>query len=405
MLSRAGRPSWPQASSRRPSWRGSFSRPLSSLRPFSPASCVRLRGGLGRRAFGRLAETPALGPQRRRGEQFRTFGLGQRGRLAVLGNARVLLAVGDVGTVLAAQDLDRAVAETCDHAVAQRLGFLVQHFLRARQFDRIRIVGRLDRGVGLAVLDERSEAADADADRLAVIRDAEIARQLEQLQRVLERDRVDALARTQRSEARLFGVVLGADLRHRPVAAQAHAERAARGGIQSKFARAAGFGAVDGFGFIRDQCLERRPEFAQQRYPVLFAARYRVEFVLELRGEVVVHVLGEMPGQELRHGAADIGRVEAARVEQHVFAVEQRLDDAGVGRRAADAVFLQRLDQRGLGKARRRLGEMLVGQHLRERHWLRRLSSPAACGFRLLPRRPLRRGLPRTRQGIPGRPR
>ena len=40
-------------------------------------------------------------------------------------------------------------------------------------------------------------------------------------------------------------------------------------------------------------------------------------------------------------------------------AVAQRRDDGGVGRGAADAVFLQRLDQRGLGEARRRLGEVL----------------------------------------------
>src|SRR5690606_1747974 len=64
---------------------------------------------------------------------------------------------------------------------------------------------------------------------------------------------------------------------------------------------------------------------------------------------------------ELADRAADVGRVETPALELHVLAEQQRRDDRGVGRRAADAVFLERLDQAGFGVARRRLGEVLVG--------------------------------------------
>src|SRR5690606_26695238 len=119
-----------------------------------------------------------------------------------------------------------------------------------------------------------------------------------------------------------------------------------------------------------DLRLERLPEAREQRYPVLFAAADRIQLVFEPGGEIVVDIAGEMPGQEAADRAPDIGRLEAAAVEDHVFAVEQHLDDAGIGRRAADAVFLQRLDQAGFGEARRRFGEVLVGDDVAQRYRL-----------------------------------
>src|SRR5262249_52892061 len=105
----------------------------------------RGRSGSGRRCRSRsaaISETtsPALWLQRRRGEQLGTFGLGQRFRFAILRDTRVLLAVGDVGSVAAVEHLDRTVAEACDDAIACRLLFLDQQLLGARQFDRVRIV-------------------------------------------------------------------------------------------------------------------------------------------------------------------------------------------------------------------------------------------------------------------------
>jgi hypothetical protein len=47
-----------------------------------------------------------------------------------------------------------------------------------------------------------------------------------------------------------------------------------------------------------------------------------------------------------------------------IFAVLQYLNDRGIGGRATNAEFFQTLDQRGLRKARRRLGKMLFRDHV-----------------------------------------
>jgi hypothetical protein len=113
----------------------------------------------------------------------------------------------------------------------------------------------------------------------------------------------------------------------------------------------------------------------------LFAARHRIELVLELGGEVVVDVPGEVAAEELRHRAADVDGTEAAAFHLHVLAEQQRLDDRGIRGRTADAVFLQRLDQRRFGEARRRLGEVLVGVDAFERHAVARLHRRQLAAF------------------------
>src|SRR3546814_7164730 len=88
--------------------------------------------------------------------------------------------------------------------------------------------------------------ADADADFLAVAL-AELARQAEQVDRLLQGDGVHALAGAQRGEARLLFLALGgaADRGVRPVAAQAHADRLAGFRVGAQLARAGGLAAVD----------------------------------------------------------------------------------------------------------------------------------------------------------------
>ena len=78
----------------------------------------------------------------------------------------------------------------------------------------------------------------------------------------------------------------------------------------------------------------------------------------------------EVRGQEAVDQAADVGRLERAAFQHGVGLVQQGLDDAGIGRRAADAVFFEGLHQAGFGVARRRLGEVLLAQDVLERHAL-----------------------------------
>ena len=62
----------------------------------------------------------------------------------------------------------------------------------------------------------------------------------------------------------------------------------------------------------------------------------------------------------------------------------QHLQDRRIGRRPADAELFHALDQRGLGIARRRLGEMLVG---RDRALGQRLAARSSAAGGALPRR------------------
>ena len=76
----------------------------------------------------------------------------------------------------------------------------------------------------------------------------------------------------------------------------------------------------------------------------------------------------EMLSEKTADNAADVRGGEAPVVDVDVFAVAQRGDDRGVGRGPADAVLFEGLDQRSLGIARRRLGEMLLRVKRRQPH-------------------------------------
>ncbi len=87
-----------------------------------------------------------------------------------------------------------------------------------------------------------------------------------------------------------------------------------------------------------------------------------VEDVLHLRGELVVDLPGEVLLQQPDDGERDPGRHQRRALLVDVPAVDDRADDRGVRRRAADLAVLELLDQRGLGVARRRLGLVALGR-------------------------------------------
>ncbi len=190
---------------------------------------------------------------------------------------------------------------------------------------------------------------------------AEVARQSEQLQGVVEVDRVHALAGSQAGKAWFVGVFSGADLGERPKPAETDADRLATGGVDAQIAGAGGFTTIDRFHLVFDQRSEWAPEFMHERHPVALAARDGVKVVLHSGGEVVIDVLGEMVAEEVGNCASDVSWAEAPTFEFDVLPEQQGLDDAGVGRGSADAVLLQGLDQGGFGIARGRFGEMLFG--------------------------------------------
>ena len=119
-----------------------------------------------------------------------------------------------------------------------------------------------------------------------------------------------------------------------------------------------------------DRGLEAGPEVLQQLLPGQPPVRDRVELAFEVGGEAVFNVAGEEAAEEGGDHAAAILGVEAPLLQPDVVAVLQDLQDRGVGRGPADAQLLQLLDQAGLGEARRRLGEVLLGQDLAAGHRL-----------------------------------
>ena len=132
-----------------------------------------------------------------------------------------------------------------------------------------------------------------------------------------------------------------------------------------------GFGHGGGEGF---------PETAHHLLPVDLAAGDVVQPVLHPGGEVVLDVTLEEADEEGGDEPAAVLGPEALLLQPHIIALLQDRDDRGVGRWPADAKLFHALDQRRLGVSRRRLGEVLLRDHLAARQGLP-LGKPGECLF------------------------
>ena len=111
---------------------------------------------------------------------------------------------------------------------------------------------------------------------------------------------------------------------------------------------------------VADGAGEIVPEVAQERLPVDLAVRDLVELLFEIGGEIVADVFGEERLEEGRDDPALVLRKQALLLDPHVVAILEHRDGRRVSRRAADAELLHALDERRLGVAGRRLGEVLA---------------------------------------------
>src|SRR5438046_8180030 len=177
-------------------------------RPGRPrrALAVSRRGSGGTLALAPASEAcAALGRRReQRAAVLEREGLG----VAVLRYLGVLLAIGDVRSVAAVEHLDAFGGEVLDDAIGVRLLLQAYHLERPLERHGVRVV-LLQRGVLAAVLHVRAETPDVGDDGFALRGLPELARPLEQLPRVGERDRIHLLPRAQAREPRLLLVVLG----------------------------------------------------------------------------------------------------------------------------------------------------------------------------------------------------
>jgi hypothetical protein len=100
-------------------------------------------------------------------------------------------------------------------------------------------------------------------------------------------------------------------------------------------------------------------EPAQPRHPLGLAAGDAVQGVFHPGGELVVDQLAEVPLEQRDHREGQERGHQRGALLEHVAAVQDGADDAGVRRGPADLPVLQLLDQRGLGVAGRRAGGVL----------------------------------------------
>ena len=102
-------------------------------------------------------------------------------------------------------------------------------------------------------------------------------------------------------------------------------------------------------------------ERADEVEPVLLAVGDLVEDLLHLGGEADVDVVGEVLAQQPRDGKRREARHQRLALARDVAAALDGGDRRRVGRRPADAFFLEPLDQRRFGVARRRRGLVALG--------------------------------------------
>ena len=111
-------------------------------------------------------------------------------------------------------------------------------------------------------------------------------------------------------------------------------------------------------------------ELVDRLDPVCLAGLDHIELFLHVCAEFHIDNVGELLHHDRVDSLTQRGRFQLFLVLLNIAAVHDGRDDRRVGGRAADAVLLQRVDERCLGVERRRLGELLVRRQLFERQLL-----------------------------------
>jgi hypothetical protein len=114
-----------------------------------------------------------------------------------------------------------------------------------------------------------------------------------------------------------------------------------------------------GLAYLVDPVAQRRVERLQQRHPGPFATSDLVELLLHPGREREIHVVAEVLDEQVGHDAGHGLGPQSPLLDPDIPAIDDRGDRRGIGRRATDAVLLERFDQRRLGVARRWLSEVL----------------------------------------------
>ena len=117
---------------------------------------------------------------------------------------------------------------------------------------------------------------------------------------------------------------------------------------------------ISGFGNRR---VEVAPEPAENFGIGPAARRYVIQFGLKIGSEIILDIAPEIVGQERGDQPPFILRDQPVLVFADIFAVLNRGDHRGIGRRPPDPQFFHPLDQSRFGITRRGLGEVLLRRH------------------------------------------
>src|SRR5688572_10547355 len=239
-----------------------------------------------RALYGAPFESSTARPRRgifARRQQFGGLLVGNRLGIHRLRQRRVEAAVGDVRTIAAGQQLDRqpVLRQLFQHRLcrltAARLLRRANQRQRRVERDGEDVVVRFERSEFVTVLHVRAEAAEVGDDRLVVVGvHAEGARQREQLERLLQRDRRFGHAALQRGALRFLNRLTALLLRRRlwcfaelnvcAIASVHHVDVLTGGRIDAKRARPLGLGAHQ-LHRLLDAQVRRRNVVRQRRGP------------------------------------------------------------------------------------------------------------------------------------------
>ena len=97
----------------------------------------------------------------------------------------------------------------------------------------------------------------------------------------------------------------------------------------------------------------------ERRRPLQLALFDLVQLLFHPRRVRLVEEIIEAGDEQIVHGRAQSGRMKTPFMFFDVLAIKNGRHDRRISRRPADALLFERLDERGFGVARRRLGEVL----------------------------------------------
>ena len=117
--------------------------------------------------------------------------------------------------------------------------------------------------------------------------------------------------------------------------------------------------ARDAFFFVDDEIVKRLPKLLEEWNQIFLPQRNGIEIIFQTRREIIVHVLLKVFGEETNNNPGNVGWQKPLGIHFDIFAVLERHDDVGVGRRAAYSVFFERLHEACFCKTRWWLREML----------------------------------------------